>query len=167
MDPFTAIALAGNILQFVAFAKDCYVQVKQLQESPEGMTKTNIDNLEHTERADVFLGSVAAGTAALGDGSHGTLTSTEKYMQDAGNECQRLASELRDDLNARAVKPRSGVFRSTANVLAGTWKLSHVQQKLNSLDKLQTHLYQLLLAHVGYVKHPRSGARVFKLRLNI
>lgn len=148
MNPFAAVALAGNILQFVAFAKDCYVQVKQIQESPKDMTAMNAAVLEQTNMVDEFLDSVSAGTKAFGDED---LASTEERMRDAGKECQCLALELREDIKSKAVKPQSGAFRVTANVLMGKLKLSNIQQKLNDLGSLQTGLSRLLITrHIGY-----------------
>lgn len=151
MDPFAAISLAGNILQFVVYAKDCYVQIKRIQKSAKGMSQKDEQAVESTIQMNEVLDSVTGGIKTLESGGVGSLTSTERKIRDVGKKCEQLASELRDDIERKATKNKSSVLRSTASIISATWKAPELDQKLNELDTLQNHLFRFLLAHIRYV----------------
>lgn len=144
MDPFTAIALAGNILQFVGYAKDVYKQAQQVRASEKGIIKKNEEILCSVSELDVILDNIATGTSSL-DRSLGV---TEKRIRDVSVNCQKLAKELRDDIENKAVKNRANVLMVAKSVILGSWRSSEIERKLNSLNELQKVLFRHLLAHI-------------------
>lgn len=146
MDPFTAVSLAGNILQFLIYAKDCCVEITEIQRSTRGLSVKNVRLLESTERMDELVDSVSAGTKALEQ----SRTTTEQRIRDAGLKCQQIALVIRQYVEGKVVKKGGGILQATASALSGSRKTSAIDMKLKEMENLRTHLFQLLLAHVRY-----------------
>lgn len=146
MDPFTAISLAGNILQFLVYAKDCCVEIREIQKSSRGLSHNNVRLLESTERMEELVDSVSNGTKYFEQSG----TTTERRIRDAGLKCQQLALEIRQYVEGKAVKAGGGILQATASVLSGSRKTSAIDMKLKEMENLRSHLFQLLLTHIRY-----------------
>lgn len=149
MDPFTAVSLAGNILQFLIYAKDCCVEIRQIQKSSLGLSTKNIRLLESTERMDELVDSVSDGTKSL---EH-SRTTTEQRIRDAGLKCQQLAQEIRQYVEGKAVKNGGGVLQATASALSRSRKSSAIDMKLKEMENIRSHLFQLVLTHLRYASN--------------
>ncbi|CAM1511757.1 Fc.00g092700.m01.CDS01 [Cosmosporella sp. VM-42] len=145
MDAFTAIALVGNILQFVVYARDVYKQVKEIRSSEKGISRKNQEIVWSASELHSILDSINAGTNSL-DNSTAT---TAKRIRTLGIDCQRLAEDLKNDIENKAAKDRSNVFEATKSVLLGTSRLSKVEEKLRALNRMQEILFKYLLAHIS------------------
>lgn len=144
MDPFAAVSLAGNILQFLAAAKYVYKQVTEIRSSVTGITKKNEDMLSLAADLETVAESISAGMQSF----HGTLSATEKRIRELGAECQELAIDLQKDIKRRAAKDRSNALRATTSVIIASWKVPEADKKLKKLNELQTTLFKLLSAHM-------------------
>ncbi|KAJ6781665.1 hypothetical protein PWT90_01415 [Aphanocladium album] len=148
MDPFTAVSLAGNILQFLASARSVYKQLNQIRSSVGGFTEKQEEMLSlasDLENASERIASSSRSSQAAGM----TMTSTEKRIRELGDECQQLSRELQEHIRTKASKDRSSLLRASTSIIMGTWKLPEADKKLKRLMDLQKTLFKLLLAHVS------------------
>lgn len=135
----------GNIFQFVGYARDVYVQVREIRTSAMRLTseEQNIacSASELQGLVDKVLNDI---TPVRGANS----SASDKKIRELGLECQRLSQELVDRMNSKGTRSRSNVFSAAKSVLLGTWKLSEVDKSLKELDSLQDNLFKHLLAHM-------------------
>ncbi|KAM3541022.1 hypothetical protein ARSEF1564_006062 [Beauveria bassiana] len=145
MDPFTAVSLAGNILQFLASARSVYKQVAEIRSSVTGLSQKNDAMLSSATELHDMAESITAGLQSF----QGTMTGTEKSIRDIGQRCQQLSLELQEDIKNKAAKDRSSVLRATTSVIASSWKIPAAEKKLKELNELQKSLFKQLLIHIS------------------
>ena len=147
MDPFTAVSLAGNILQFLASARSVYKQVAEIRSSVTGLSQKSDAMLSSATELHDMAESISVGMNSF----QGAMTGTERNIRDIGDRCQQLSLELQEEIKTRAAKDRSSVLRATTSVIASSWKMPAADKKLKELNELEKTLFKLLLIHVRYV----------------
>lgn len=113
MDPFTAIGLAGSILQFIQFSSDVFLAAREIQKS--GSTKDNAF-LEKTTR---HLTSLTIELESLATGS--CMSDNNKSLISLASDCHGLADDLLVVLAQVKAKPGSqlrSIMASVKNVKA-------------------------------------------------
>lgn len=146
MEAIEAVSLAANILQFTIFAKDCYVEIREIRESAKGLTKKEAKLLNSTSRREKMLSSISVGLSSL----EGELTPTERQIRDIAERCQLMASDLREDIESRSVKNRSNVLKMAFNVAIRRHKIPEVDEKIAKWEDLKKDLFRLLNIHIRY-----------------
>lgn len=144
MDPFTTIALVGNILQFVVYTKNIYKEFNEIRSSTRGLSKNNERIATAANRIHEMANEVANGVASM----PGKLNWAEKHIKDVGEEIKKLAENVLADIENQAVRDRSSFSATTKSILKGTWKASAVEKKLKELEELQQRMNQYLTAHI-------------------
>ncbi|KAI8664535.1 NACHT domain-containing protein [Fusarium keratoplasticum] len=153
MEAIEAVSQAANILQFTIFAKDCYVEIREIRESAKGLTKKEAKLLNSTSRREKMLSSISVGLSSL----EGELTPTERQIRDIAERCQLMASDLREDIESRSVKNRSNVLKMAFNVAIRRHKIPEVDEKIAKWEDLKKDLFRLLNIHIS---QQQSGVKL-------
>lgn len=146
MDPFTAVSLAGNILQFLASAKSVYKQVAEIRSSVAGISKKNEEMLSLAADLQDITERISTGILSLQE----PIDITERRIREIGAECQQLAKEVQEDIRNRAMKDKSNFLRATTSVIRGSWKVTDAEKKLKRLHDMQKTLSKYLFTHIRY-----------------
>ncbi|KAJ3460136.1 hypothetical protein MRS44_011003 [Fusarium solani] len=128
MEAIEAVSLAANILQFTIFAKDCYVEIREIRESAKGLTKKDAKLVNSTSRREKMLRSIS--------------------IRDTAEKCQRMASDLSEDIESRSAKKRSNVLKMAFNVAIRRHKIPEVEEKIAEWEDLKKDLFRLLNIHI-------------------
>ncbi|SPO01974.1 uncharacterized protein DNG_04647 [Cephalotrichum gorgonifer] len=139
LDPFTAIGLAGNVCQFIAFASAIITAGSELYTSGDGTLTENAD-LETVTRDLVSISDRLRDSLRRGNQSRGSQArdDAEKPMDDAISGCVAAAKELLDALEALKVKgDKLRTWKSVCKGLRSVWS----RGQINSLQK-RLALYQ-------------------------
>ncbi|KAK3319488.1 small s protein [Cercophora scortea] len=145
MDPFVATSLAGNIIQFVLWAKAIYVQVREVQKSAIGLTKRHEEITWSATELQTIVDRIAAGTEAPDP-----ARPNERRIHELGQQCQALAKELVNDLQTAgtASKGRPNFFRAAHGVLKGSRGVT-INGKPKTLERVESALFKHLIAHIS------------------
>lgn len=134
MEPVSALALAGNIIQLVDFSTRILSRSKELYKSVDGQTA------EHAllENAAQNLSDLSAdlGTHTGPNISH--LTKSDKILLKLKHECQDTATELREALQrAKLKRPRSKweSLREAVTITLGDEEVEKLSLRFESLRK--------------------------------
>lgn len=146
MDPFTAVSLAGNILQFLASAKSVYKQVAEIRSSVTGISNKNEEMLSLATDLQDITDRVSTGINSFQE----PIGITEKKIREIGAECQQLAREVQEDIRNRAQKDKTNLLRATTSVIRGSWKVTDAEKKLKRLHDMQKTLFKHLFTHLRY-----------------
>ncbi|KAL2679256.1 hypothetical protein Neosp_010023 [[Neocosmospora] mangrovei] len=153
-----AVSLAANVIQFIVFAKECYVIIREIRSSTKGLTKKDEESLNSTSRREEMLGLISAGMGSL----EGELTRTEQQIRDIAGRCQRMASDLREDIESGSVKDRSNLLELASNLVKRKRKRDEVDRKLAEWEELRKHLFRLLIIHIS---QQESGVKLTLVKL--
>ncbi|EEU38690.1 uncharacterized protein NECHADRAFT_83092 [Fusarium vanettenii 77-13-4] len=153
-----AVSLAANIIQFIVFAKECYVIIGEIRASTKGLTKKDEESLNSTSRGEEILGLISAGMSSL----EGELTTTEQQIRDIAGRCQGMASDLREDIASGSVKDRSNLLELASTLVKRKRKRDEVDRKLAEWEELRKHLFRLLIIHIS---QQQSGVKLALAKL--
>ncbi|UPK92585.1 hypothetical protein LCI18_003520 [Fusarium solani-melongenae] len=145
MEAIEAVSLAANILQFIVFAKGCYVEIREIRASAKGLTKNDAKLLNSTSEREEMLGSISAGLSS----PEGELTPTQQQIRNIAGRCQQMASDLREDIESRSVKDHSNVWKTAFNVATRRHKIPEVEKKIAEWEDLKKDLFRLLTIHIS------------------
>ncbi|KAL6362600.1 hypothetical protein LRP88_03891 [Fusarium phalaenopsidis] len=140
MEAIEAVSLAANILQFTIFAKDCYVEIREIRESAKGLTKKDAKLLDSTSRRETMLRSISVGLSSL----EGELTPTEKQICDI------------------AWRYRSNVLKMAFNVAIRRHKIPEIEEEIAEWEDLKKDLFRLLNIHIS---QQQSGVKLALAKL--
>jgi hypothetical protein len=147
MDPFAAIGLAGNIINFIEFGHNLISKAKDIRNSTSGSSSANNALASMTQRLqDVILSLPGGGPTAA--------SSQSQSLAQLGMECHEVSEELLNLLeNLRAKDPTSkrSIFRAALREMAGS-KKEQVHQLEGRLDRCRQQL-NLELVNLARYKH--------------
>jgi hypothetical protein len=140
LDPFTAIGLAGNIVQFVDYSTKVIASTYEVYNSATGSSKNH-----------VYLERVAARLVELNHGlEQPKLTPTKSYekaIHELREECIEDATTLVDSIKALRAKEHSK-WDSFKKALAAIWKKERIDQLETRLkdhrSEIATHLAAMM-----------------------
>lgn len=155
MDPFTAIALVGNVLQFAVYVKDIYKRVREVQMSPSGISKADQEINTSTSRLHIMIDTITTASGQIGS----SPTIFELQLHNLSKECRDIALELQDDIKSRSPKDRSRASSVLKSVLRSNLNRSDMTKRIKRLDQLQTTLFQHLIAYMRYARRHTVHAR--------
>lgn len=124
MDPFSAISLAGNLIQFAEYAARLIAQATAVYRSSTGTTEENAD-------LAVVVGDLSTLTGRLagkaGDGS----TNDERALIDLSTKCCALSDELVKTLSKIQGRKRG----SKAESIRVAWRAMKEKDNLSAMEK--------------------------------
>ena len=151
LDPFSALGLAGNIVQFVDFASKLFSKSKELYKSSSGATKEN----QELEDATDTLRRLCASLKKVDQGgskSAGRLND-EDVLRALANNCHVTANELLSALEDLRTRGPHGKWQSFRQALRTAWKEDKILAMENKLASYRSQLTLQLSAMQEYVHH--------------
>jgi hypothetical protein len=139
LDPFAALGLAGNIVQFVDFLVKLLSESRVLYQSTAGASDENVV----FQKIAQHLQSLASNLTT----SSVTPRQVPRELKDIAGSCQDVASELLQALERLKVTGSHRRWKSFVQAL----KSMHIAQLTARLDRLQSQLNTRLLAMMRYV----------------
>lgn len=143
IEPLTAFALAGNVVQFVEVGYKATVILRQLWDSSSTDENLEIEAIAQ-DISDISTKLVAAPS------STNTPSDDEKKLQLLARRCEDPAGELNimlQDLIVRSkgAKRRVEVVRKTLKLMYRRGKIESLQHRIQALrDQLSTHMIFML-----------------------
>jgi hypothetical protein len=144
MEALTAIALAGNILQFAGIAKDMVSSSRQL--SDLGATKDRIELGSIAEE----LQSLVARVMPAEPPESIQLSKEEKSIRALSVQCNEVAQELLEVLETLKVESTDGKFNhfeSFYKALLAEWKKPKVDDLIKRLNMIESSIHTHLTSY--------------------
>ena len=142
MDPFTALGLASNIVQFLDFTCSLVSGTWKIYRAPTGSSERIHDLQTITTDMQLLTNDLTISTA------RGT-TKVGERLRSIAFACQDVSKDLQQVLSKLQVSGKSTVWKSFLVALAEFWKADQVASLTSRLDLLQrelnTYLLKLLL----------------------
>ncbi|KAI2603753.1 hypothetical protein GGR54DRAFT_644494 [Hypoxylon sp. NC1633] len=151
LDPFTALSLAGNIVQFLGFAGSILSKSHELYASPSGVLAENADIGLVTN--DLIGLNNRLRQSLRGGSNSGKDDDSDKALGDLVSGCVAVAQELLGSLDTLAVKRKKHrtwqSFRKGLRAVVGKGKVKSIQSRLALYrQELELHLLVLLREQV-------------------
>ncbi|KAI1378033.1 hypothetical protein F4677DRAFT_443950 [Hypoxylon crocopeplum] len=151
LDPFTALSLAGNVVQFLSFAGSILSKGRELYVSPDGLLSENTDIGLVTN--DLIGLNNRLRQSMRGGSNSGRDNANEKALGDLISGCVAVAQELLGSLDALALKGKKHrnweAFRKGLRAVTGKRKVESIQGRLALYrQELELHLLVLLREQV-------------------
>lgn len=162
LDPLTALALAGNIMQFVEFSGKIISGSSELFQSSSGVLKSN-EALEAITK-DLVAMTSKLGQLDLDDQSH-LLIEEDQALQDLCRSCTSVADELLLRLNKLKVPTSIGQgkrkrWKSAQHVVQSAW----AEKELSTLGGQLAGFKQALeLRIVAQLRYARVNYKLFQI----
>ncbi|KAF2106137.1 hypothetical protein BDV96DRAFT_626020 [Lophiotrema nucula] len=157
MEPLSAIALAGNILQFVE--KGAYLISSSRELSILGATK---EHVELRTIAQELQGLVSRAPPMSKGVKSSSLDDDEKAIRALGEQCNQVAQELLRVLDSLEVKSKDsslGQAESVYKALLSEWKKPKIDALQVRLDRIGTNIQ----AHIASYDLGKVLARLYEL----
>ncbi|KAJ5291921.1 hypothetical protein N7478_001172 [Penicillium angulare] len=129
MEPFTAVGLAGNIVEFISFSYQIISGVKKLLDNPNGTSPEN-------QRLSDFLEDLNAVTQGLMTDLH-AKTENEKQLCALAANCHELSTELYQILRSLRV----GDNKSKWEAIMVMWSSMRREKEIETIER-RLHGYQ-------------------------
>ncbi|EUC31138.1 hypothetical protein COCCADRAFT_6931 [Bipolaris zeicola 26-R-13] len=145
MDPFTAVGLAGNVVQFVDFACKLFSEARELKTSMTGQSAAQLELQTTCNYLNTFTRQLSTSHF---DANPQNLASGEKAIVDLAASCKSTADELLALLQKLQVKQYANhrSYQSFLQAVRGVWKKSKIEELQRRLDSHRRDL-TLGLAH--------------------
>jgi hypothetical protein len=148
MDPFTAIDLAGNILQFFIYLNDIYRQADEIRKSPAGFSAKHEEILSASSRFTAVVENINHLSDVITDDA----SVPERKIRDLGKRCVELARDTQKDVESQVITTPNSLIKTAKRVVLGTWNMTGLERRVHEVDELQKTLFRSLVAHIRY--HP-------------
>jgi hypothetical protein len=141
LDPFSALGLASNIVQFIDFGSKLLSTGRELRNSADGVLEANIE-LEVITKDLVSIDEQLMRSSGLL-----TLrTEGERALQTLAASCRKDAERLLSILDKFKVSSPSSKWKSLGKGIRILWKKDEVDELLARLDRARSQLNTHLLA---------------------
>jgi hypothetical protein len=137
MDPFTAIGLVGNILQFIDFSFEIVSTAREMYSSTTGATSGNEDLEFLTDKCTNLVLDLQC------EKSTSPMTEDERNLKSLAIECTRLSVELQEmlqDLKARRTGSKRATLQAVLRNIRKKKEKSELETKLEKFRQ-QLHLH--------------------------
>lgn len=128
MDPFSALGLASNVIQFVDFAWTLISETRRIVKSEDGL-KGDYRVLE------VVVADVEQYTKAISP-----VPSSSPQLKMLAKECSSISAELLGALNAMKLSGSRTHWTSFLAALRQVWKQNKIEKLSNRLFKAQSQV---------------------------
>lgn len=142
LDPFSALGLASNVVQFVDFGTKLFAGAAELYHSVDGTLAVNAQ-LE-TITKDLSSMSAELGTANF----YGTqpVSADVKNLMELALSCKQLADEVLMVLTKLKVPKGHRKWKSIRQALVGAWKEKEIRAYMGKLDRFRSQMTAHLIA---------------------
>ncbi|OCK82329.1 hypothetical protein K432DRAFT_349202 [Lepidopterella palustris CBS 459.81] len=153
LDPFTALGLAGNVLQIIDFGSKLFSEGSELYKSSIGASSSNVQLEKDTKTLRQLSDKISS---ALGSTSIPIqeLSDDEIALRGTATSCQRTADELLSILLDLRVKGPNRKRQSLLQAFRGVRKKEQIEQLC---DRLSEYRGQLTL-HLVHILNEYQGA---------
>ncbi|KAF2869034.1 hypothetical protein BDV95DRAFT_609281 [Massariosphaeria phaeospora] len=162
-DPLTAIGLAGNIVQFVAFCGTLLSKTQELYKSADGALVEYLELEAITTHLDrLTVGMMRAGPQARSE--------PERQLEDLCRQCRTTAQELLQAVNKLKVDGKSKKWKSFRQALNTIWSSDRIHSISSRLDALRGQIDTtliVLLRDQNAREHRENALQVEKLSTSI
>lgn len=137
LDPFSAVSLAGNVVQFIQFGCHLVATTHEIHRSSAGTLKENLDAEIVTNRLLNTIEELENGRAQI---LYDPKTSTESRLVEIAEACELLAKEILSRLEKLKSKEPRKIGSSVLKALKTTWS----KDELRALTKrLKAYISEL------------------------
>ncbi|KAL8835402.1 MAG: hypothetical protein Q9170_003330 [Blastenia crenularia] len=137
LDPLTAIALAGNVVQFVQFGCTLVANTHEIYKSPSGALEQDLETEAVTNR---ILESIEELDDGREKASYGKKTSSERRLVEIAEACTEIAKDIVQRLEKLKLRESNSVWASISKALKAVWS----REELNTLTKrLKAYISEL------------------------
>ena len=145
LDPFSALGLAGNIVQFIQFGSDVFSKSREISKAASGASLENEELGSAAQRLQkICLGLQRSQSQRPGVTS--TSSDTDS-LQELAESCRTAGEEILCALLHFEVQEPNKKWQSLGKALKTVWKKSEIQameKRLGSYrDQLMSHLLAL------------------------
>ena len=128
IEPFTAVALAGNVVQFVQFGCNLVAETHELYKSANGTSKANLQTESVTVRLIETIEELENGRERMFSGKK---TSTERRLLEIAEACTMVAKDILRRLEKLKLKESPSVWSCVAKAFKVAWS----KEELNALTR--------------------------------
>jgi hypothetical protein len=150
VDPFTAVSLAGNIVQFLDFACKLFSEAHELSKSTTGQSTAHQEIQNACNYLSEFSGQLSTSHF---DSNPQNLTSGEKAIVELAASCRSTSNELSAMIQKLQLKPNTNhrSYQSLLQAVRGAWKKSKIEELQRKLNNHRRDLTLGLMYTLGYV----------------
>ena len=150
LDPFSALGLAGNVIQLVDFGSKLFSQAAELYHSADGALAVNKELELITE--DLRKYSVGCKTSSLTCST--ILSVAETNLVILTKSCKHVADELLSVLKKLRFQGGQGKWKSVRQAFASAWSEKKIRSYKDRLHDLQSQITSHLVATLRSVSVP-------------
>ena len=158
LDPFTALSLAGNVVQFVQFGCQLAAQAHDIYSSNSGVSEKNLEIDSVTTR---LLGTVHELSSHLGSGdatsSPYPVSRSSKRLIEIAEACKMIAEDILHRMEAMKLREPATVWRSLRLALKSMWTKEELDALMKRLKAYISELDTAILVSLKCV--PRAFDR--------
>jgi hypothetical protein len=154
LDPFTALGVAGNIVQFVDFTVKLISKSHEIYKSVDGALvenqdleaiANNLSRLTERLRTDLSCHLLPPVKNGPSPANYTVKNRAEIELGAINTKCSGVAKELLGILSQLKSQERHGKWRSFRQALKSVWEEDHVQAILSKLSECRAALDTELL----------------------
>ena len=142
LDPFSALGLAGNVVQFVDFGTKLFSEAAELYHSVDGTLQVNAQLEAITE--DLSILSAELGSASFYEAQ--PLSADVKNLMNLALSCEELADELLLVLTKLKVSSDHKKWKCLRQAFASAWKGKKIKAYMAKLDRFRSQMTVHLVA---------------------
>jgi hypothetical protein len=134
MDPFVALGLAGNIIQFIDFATKIIHAAADIRSSAAGVAKDDNDIITSTTRLETFLSRFELSKAAS------RLSDEEIELNVIASECKKMSEDLLKSVKELQASDPMSKRQSLGAALKSAWKKPEKDRMERRLENCKSTL---------------------------
>ena len=152
LDPFTALSLAGNVVQFVQFGCTLAAKAHQLYSSNNGISDEGLEMESVTSR---LLGTVhdleshlnSVGPSAFPD----SVSKSSRRLLEIADACKMIAEDILRRLEAMKIREPPSVWTSVRQALKIMWTKDELDALMKRLKAYIAELDSAILVSMKWV----------------
>lgn len=142
LDPFSALGLASNVVQFVDFGRKLVSGAVELYQATDGTSTANAE----LELIIQDLGEISAGLEPGSLHQASGFTKDELKLQELAVSCKQLANEFLSLLESLKVQGPHKRWKSALQASRSAWKEKQIRSYMRRLDEFRSQLTVRLVA---------------------
>ena len=147
MDPFSAVSLAGNIIQFVEYGRNLVCGSLEIYKSANGATSINSELELITEDLTELCSKLGRPVNIVDER---LLPKAELDLLKLSRSCGALGRQFQEMLESLKVKGRNCKWDSVRQALKSQWKANEIKQYQERLDNFRSEIACHLLSILRY-----------------